>query len=150
MAIWQMLFSNSGLLSDNPHEMVRLFDIGTGRQGERIYSKFGKSVNITTSGGGPGGKTGMYLVDAYGMEMTQADIQTNSRRLTAMETERLQGIPDDYTKFDVAGNEITRTQRHRMVGNGFTVPVVAHILSPLVEEYGKMESMDYAVLSRGS
>jgi DNA (cytosine-5)-methyltransferase 3A len=134
---------------DDPHKMVRIFDIGTGRQGERIYSKFGKSVNITSSGGGPGGKTGMYLVDAYGEVMTQEEIQANSRRLTAMETERLQGIPDDYTKFDAKGGEITRTQRQRMVGNGFTIPIVAHILSPIAEDYRSSDDMDYERLSCG-
>ena len=47
------------------------------------------------------------------------------------------------------GTEITRTQRHKMIGNGFTIPIVAHILSPLVNEFARMEEMDYADLSRG-
>ncbi len=45
------------------------------------------------------------------------------RKLTPIECERLQTVPDDYTK------GVSNTQRYRMLGNGWTVDVVAHILS---------------------
>lgn len=45
------------------------------------------------------------------------------RRLTPTECERLQTVPDDYTK------EASDTQRYRMLGNGWTVDVIVHILS---------------------
>jgi DNA-cytosine methyltransferase len=44
------------------------------------------------------------------------------RRLTPKECERLQGMQIDYT----AG--VSDTQRYKMIGNGFTVPVIAHLL----------------------
>jgi site-specific DNA-cytosine methylase len=44
------------------------------------------------------------------------------RRITPIESERLQGLPDDYT----AGE--SDSQRYKMIGNGFTVTVVAAIL----------------------
>lgn len=47
----------------------------------------------------------------------------NLRRYTVKECERLQTLPDDYT----AG--VSNTQRYRMLGNGWTVDVIAHILS---------------------
>lgn len=50
------------------------------------------------------------------------------RRFSAVEAERLQTVPDNYT----AG--VSNTQRHRMLGNGWTVDVVAHILKPMVDE----------------
>jgi DNA (cytosine-5)-methyltransferase 3A len=49
------------------------------------------------------------------------------RRLTPVECERLQTVPDNYTA--VASD----TQRYRMLGNGWTVDMIAHILS----YYGK-------------
>jgi len=44
------------------------------------------------------------------------------RRLTPIECERLQTVPDNYTK------EASDTQRYRMLGNGWTVDVIVHIL----------------------
>lgn len=49
--------------------------------------------------------------------------KTNLRRLTPLEYERLQGIPDNYTSI------VSDTQRYKMVGNSFTIPVIKHILS---------------------
>lgn len=45
------------------------------------------------------------------------------RVLTLRETERLQTLPDDYT-----APCASRSQRYRMLGNGWTVDVIAHIL----------------------
>ena len=45
------------------------------------------------------------------------------RRLTPVECERLQTLPDDYTDKGVSD-----TQRYKALGNGWTVDVVAHIL----------------------
>jgi len=45
------------------------------------------------------------------------------RRLTPIECERLQGFPDDWTKFGNEG-EISDTQRYKMCGNAVTVDVV--------------------------
>ena len=44
------------------------------------------------------------------------------RKLTPLECERLQTVPDNYT------NHVSNTQRYKMLGNGFTVDVIAHIL----------------------
>lgn len=45
------------------------------------------------------------------------------RRLTPRECERLQGWPDDWTRFRPNGDEISDTQRYKMIGNGVTAPV---------------------------
>lgn len=47
------------------------------------------------------------------------------RRLTPVECERLQTVPDNYT----AG--VSDSQRYKMLGNGWTVEVVAHIFRGL-------------------
>lgn len=49
------------------------------------------------------------------------------RRLTPLECERLQGFPDNWTKYDSEGNIVSDTQRYRMCGNAVTVPVVEFI-----------------------
>ena len=49
------------------------------------------------------------------------------RKLTPLECERLQTVPDNYT------NHVSKTQRYKMLGNGWTVSVISHIL-------GNMES----------
>lgn len=45
------------------------------------------------------------------------------RRLTPIECERLQSLPDNYTE------GISRTARHKALGNAFNVNVIRHILS---------------------
>ena len=45
------------------------------------------------------------------------------RKLTPLECERLQTVPDGYTE------GVSNTQRYRMLGNGWTVDVIAHILT---------------------
>jgi len=45
------------------------------------------------------------------------------RKLTPVECERLQTVPDNYTE------GVSNSQRYKMLGNGWTVDVIAHILS---------------------
>ena len=49
------------------------------------------------------------------------------RKLTPIECERLQTVPDNYT------NHVSNSQRYKMLGNGWTVDVIAHIFSFLKE-----------------
>ncbi|MDY3443430.1 DNA cytosine methyltransferase [Riemerella anatipestifer] len=52
------------------------------------------------------------------------------RRLTEIECERLQGFPDDWTRYgnyDGKIQEISKSQRYKMIGNAVTVDVVAEI-----------------------
>jgi DNA (cytosine-5)-methyltransferase 3A len=52
-------------------------------------------------------------------------IKSNSRirRLTPLECERLQTVADNYT------NHVSDSQRYKMLGNGWTIDVIAHIFS---------------------
>ena len=49
------------------------------------------------------------------------------RKLTPLECERLQTVPDNYTE------SVSNTQRYKMLGNGWTVDVIAHILKSLIK-----------------
>lgn len=54
-----------------------------------------------------------------------ASINSKIRRLTPIECERLQTVADNYT------NHVSDSQRYKMLGNGWTVDVIAHIFSYL-------------------
>lgn len=47
------------------------------------------------------------------------------RKLTPLECERLQTVPDNYTA------SVSNTQRYKMLGNGWTVDVICHILKQM-------------------
>ena len=48
------------------------------------------------------------------------------RKLTPIECERLQTLSDNYTE------GVSKTQRYKMIGNGWTVDVIAHILGEML------------------
>jgi site-specific DNA-cytosine methylase len=85
-------------------------------QAQRVYSVRGKSVVLNANGGGQGGKTGLYKIDL-------PDGEYLIRKLTPLECERLQTLPDGYTE------GVSNTQRYKAIGNGWTVDVIAHIFS---------------------
>lgn len=82
-------------------QLVRIGSIGPGRQGERIYSVYGQATTLSSQGGGPGGKTGIYKVD---------DVV---RVLSPRECARVMGFPDrfklaesDYDAYTQFGNSV--------------------------------------------
>lgn len=76
---------------------------------KRVYSKHGKAPALTANGGG--NREPKVAISDYGW-----------RKLTPLECERLQTMPDNYT------NHVSNSQRYKMIGNGWTVDVIAHIL----------------------
>ena len=50
------------------------------------------------------------------------------RRLTPIECERLQTLPDNYTEW------VSNSQRYKMLGNGWTVDVIAHIFGEMFKD----------------
>lgn len=109
-------------------EPVRIGHFGKDCQGQRIYSVHGKSVSLLAESGGKGGKTGLYKIDL-------PDGNYAVRKLTPIEAERLQTLPDNYT----AG--ISNTQRYRCLGNGWTAEVIIHILKSALENVQKDEKI---------
>lgn len=79
---------------------------------KRAYDINGKSPTLTTMGDGH----------------REHKITLNEkqwRKLTPVECERLQTLPDNYT------DGVSATQRYKMLGNGWTVDVIAHIFKGL-------------------
>ena len=64
------------------------------------------------------------------------------RALTVKECERLQTMPDNYTEIGIFGDEntveneklISNSQRYKMIGNGWTVDVIKHILNGIPQD----------------
>ncbi len=48
------------------------------------------------------------------------------RKMSPLECERAQTVPDNYTE------GVSSTQRFKMLGNGWTIDVIAHILKEIV------------------
>ncbi len=99
-------YGNDGTtIVESKNRPIRLGDIGT-----------------TAQGGGQGAKTGLY------------DVGQRVRRLTPLECERLQTLPDNYTQWgDFGGIDkpISDSQRYKCIGNSWTVAVIKHILKEL-------------------
>lgn len=80
------------------------------------------------------------LKAGYGMSGQKPLAQLNGeriRRLTPIECERLQGLPDDFTKYGLFGDkviEISDTQRYKTTGNAMTVNVIEAIVGRMIEK----------------
>ena len=88
---------------------------------ERVFSAYGKARTVTTNTS----QAPWYMVpDGY-------------RKLTIVERERLQSLPDNYTKYGIYDGKVKlvpMTHRDKIVGNGWNAEVVKHILSFMHKE----------------
>lgn len=123
----------------------------------RIYDVCGKSTTLCGEGGGLGAKTGLYAVPAEKRHRKQAPIYEvrngliemkgkfypiklkdgfyTIRKLTPVECERLQTMPDGYTAC------VSNTQRYKGLGNGWTAEVIIHILNGALKDVPKDEEI---------
>ena len=121
-------------------------------QGNRVYYIHDKAVTLCGEAGGRSAKTGCYLFGCITPEriekrqngqrfndgnkfytLTAQDkhgvlVEGYIRRLTPVECERLQTLPDNYTLAELNGKPLSDNKRYKMLGNGWTVDVIAHIL----------------------
>lgn len=121
----------------------------------RVYSPDAKSVTMCGQGGGVGAKTGLYAVPvipdgkgrfvikaAGGKEIPVYEVHGGRitikgktypikladgfyiiRKLTVTECKHLQTVPEEYVF------PVSNSQAYKMLGNGWTVDVIAHIMS---------------------
>ena len=68
------------------------------------------------------------LTKQHILQITKEENKVSWRKLTPIECERLQTVPDNYT------NHVSNTQRYKMLGNGWTIEVIAHILQNMEVE----------------
>lgn len=120
-------------------------------QGNRIYCIHNKSVTLVGQAGGLGAKTGLYWIpvitpdrvnkrqngnrfkpsNAKFYTLTAQDrhgvlVKGQIRKLTPIECERLQTIPENYTA-DHSDNK-----RYKLIGNAWTVDIIKHFFKNLV------------------
>ena len=80
----------------------------------RVYHPDGKGPSLVASDGGH-------------LQPKISKGTTEYRKLTPLECERLQTVPEGYT------DHVSNTQRYKMLGNGWTVDVVSHIFGGLTQ-----------------
>ena len=105
----QLVFSDNGLCH------VGTADLKGNDTLKRVYHIEGKSPTLTTTGGGH-------------HEPKIATSKTTWRKLTPLECERLQTVPEGYT------DHVSNTQRYKMLGNGFTISVISNFFTALTME----------------
>lgn len=123
-------YVNAPVIWSKSPRWARLWVIGKWWQGERIYGKahqsnsiYGvanKSVALSALWWWRWAKTWLYAVEWW----------RKVRKLTPIECERLQTVPDDYTLAPhpvYQGKMMSNSQRYKMLGNWWTVDVIAHI-----------------------
>lgn len=71
------------------------------------------------------------LTPTFANKLALVKIGPDIRKLTPIECERLQGLPDDYTKM------VSSSSRYRCLGNAFNVDVIAHILTAMRNTTGE-------------
>lgn len=110
--------AKTGLYLCGHKHLRRLDENGTRHDGDTQYplvkryefNDSGKAITLTT------------MTDDKIVVMNP---EMRIRKLTPIECERLQGLPDNYTE------GIAKTHRYKCLGNAFNADVVAHILSHL-------------------
>ena len=55
------------------------------------------------------------------------------RFLTELESERLMGLPEGWTKYGAEGEEISSAQRYKALGNAIALPCADYIMSGIRE-----------------
>jgi DNA-cytosine methyltransferase len=143
------------VIKNKPHRLMQIGHVATTNgQANKVYSPEGKSATLSNGGAGLikiGREIGRHL-NAEGKREDKPNIpitrrietredgkcgtltsvtkdnlviSDSIRKLTPIECERLQGLPDDYT------NNISNTQRYKCLGNAFNVDVICFILKHL-------------------
>ena len=69
----------------------------------------------------------LFIVNVFDVQSYVGAFKTVIK-LTPIECERLQTVPDNYTE------GVSNTQRYKMLGNGWTVDVIAHIFKEIKKE----------------
>lgn len=94
---------------------------GWHRQMKEVYNLNGKCNTLLCDGDG-------------GHRVKKVYQDGRCRKFMPIEYERMQTLPDNYTKYGVDGKIIKDSPRYTAIGNGWTVDTIAHILRGLKTE----------------
>ena len=114
--------NKAGLLVKMSSENPRIKELSITDRGIRPHRNDKRKSGISEIGTIHYPDTKSYTITANHAPKVLTEI-IGWRKLTPKECERLQTVPDNYTDC------VSDTQRYKMLGNGWTVDVIAHILS---------------------
>lgn len=151
MAEYMVPFDKTLQILDKEVEKGKVGFFRKDSQANRVYHIHGKAVTLCGESGGGAAKMGQYLFGCItpdrinkrqnGQRFSEGNkfytltaqdqhgilVEGYIRKLTPVECERLQTLPDDYT------SGISNTQRYKCLGNGWTVDVISHLFKGLTE-----------------
>ena len=107
--------------TDRPAPTLNIFD--NGHETRATVLALPQITGTITTAFGPKNYSNLQEVSQGSVQPTEAGV----RRLTPRECERLQGWPDDHTRWDSNGKEIADGPRYKMIGNGVAAPVAQWI-----------------------
>lgn len=146
---YRVPFSKTLQLIEKEIEKGKVGYFKSDSQGNKVYYINNKSVTLCSDAGGLGGRTGLYLFGCITPDrvkkrhdgqrfndgqkfytLTANDkhgvlVEGYIRKLTPIECERLQTLPDNYTE------GVSDNQRYKMLGNAWTADVIQHIFKYL-------------------
>jgi len=104
-------YDGTNQITNRQNGIIKIYDIPRdllkdNERQRRVYSVYGKSPTLLARS-----DTAKFYHRKF------------LRKLTPLECERLQGLPDNYTA------NLSMTQRYKAIGNSFTVPVISSILN---------------------
>ena len=155
----QLVFSHDGLCH------VGDADLKGHGYNRRVYHIAGKSPSLAAASGGnlepkilqtPRGNNtgGLRALDGKTPTLSSSAWEHNNhlthdegltwRKLTPLEAERLQTVPEGYTA------HVSNTQRYRMLGNGFTTQVIAHMFQAMLCDIDEQYTQEWAAGIRAS
>ncbi len=105
---------------DSDKKVCAELNVNSMEMNRRIYNPKFKCATLTCIGGGYHEKK---VLD-----------NGRPRKLTELEYERLQGLPDNYTNVKVNGRNFSYSKRCSLCGNGWTLPVIKHILKGIKQD----------------
>ena len=109
-----IVFNNHKKTIKNARKPHRIGTISKGGQGERVYSIDASGITLSAYGGGPGAKTGVYLVN------------DRVRKLTPREAARMQGFPETFILDEKTHKAL------KQFGDSVSVPVIKKIYDSIL------------------
>ena len=113
------------IIDDNQAHIKKVGNVSrTGHHGGDVFSTNGISSTLCATGY----KHGMKILEDEKVEDASS---LQIRRLTPRECERLQGFPDDWTRYGKDDELISDTQRYKCCGNAVTTNVITAIIEEM-------------------
>jgi DNA (cytosine-5)-methyltransferase 1 len=81
-------------------------------------------------------KADSLMANDYKQPPIANDTVKTVRRLTPLEAERLQGLPDGYTDIEFQGKPVADAKRYKALGNGMAKPCADFVMRRIAEVAG--------------